>query len=295
VRKLSTGLALLVLAGSGGCAGRTAGTPAAPEPSQTSTGTANLVPDGYTGRFRIVATVLENAEHGPQLCTGVEDSLPPQCGGPDVAGWAWTGLRYESAAGTRWGSYLLVGTFDGRVFRMTEPPKVNDGSLNPQPRIPDFTSPCPVPSGGWRPVDPARATDNALQTANAVASAEPDFAGLWLDQKQPPDNGRTAANDPTKLVLNVRFTTELRRHETDIRRVWGGALCVSGAEHTIAELTRIQQDLGHEPGSLVSSIDVVTGTVRVEVFAPTQSRQRELDARYGPGLVVLTGALEPID
>ncbi|RIQ33639.1 hypothetical protein DY240_05045 [Jiangella rhizosphaerae] len=28
--------------------------------------------------------MLENAEHGPQLCVNVLASQPPQCGGPDV-------------------------------------------------------------------------------------------------------------------------------------------------------------------------------------------------------------------
>jgi hypothetical protein len=31
------------------------------------------------------------------------------------------------------------------------------------------------------------------------------------------------------------------------------------------------------------------------VFAAHASRQRELDAKYGPGVVVLRGALHPID
>jgi hypothetical protein len=34
------------------------------------------------------------------------------------------------------------------------------------------------------------------------------------------------ANDPTKLILNVRFTSNLNEHEQAVREVWGGALCV---------------------------------------------------------------------
>jgi len=40
-------------------------------------------------------------------------------------------------------------------------------------------------------------------------------------------------------VLNVRFTKDLARHEADIRTIWGGALCVSKALHTLAELIRV--------------------------------------------------------
>lgn len=255
----------------------------------------NLVPDGYVGRFRIAATVLENEHHGPQLCVAVAESLPPQCGGPDISGWVWNGVKHESASRTKWGTYLVTGTFDGRTFKLTGPAKVNDGSLNPESRTPDYTSPCPAPADGWRPVDPAKATDNALQAANAMVNTDPDFAGFWIDQKQPPNDLATPGNDPARLVLNVRFTKDLARHEAEIRKVWGGALCVSPARHSLAELAKIQQELASEPLMTNASTDIVTGTVEIGVFLATQARQRELDAKYGPGLVNLAGALEPID
>lgn len=201
-------------------------------------------------------------------------------------------MTHESVRGTTWGGYLITGTFDGRTVKLTEPAKVNDGSLSPRPREHDVTSPCPVPAGGWRPVDPANTTGNALQSIKVVVSADPDFAGLWLDR--PNDPGSTD-NDPVKLLLNVRFTKDLARHEAAIRRVWGGALCLSEATHTLAELTQIRQERAAEPGSIGASIDEVTGTVEITVYVATQTRQRELDAKYGRGLVNLVGALEPID
>jgi hypothetical protein len=288
-------LALLLLATTAGCATatRTGQTPAAPSPPP-SQGSTNLVRDGYTGRFRIAATVLQNASHGPQLCVSVAESLPPQCGGPDIVGWAWDGLKHESAAGTTWGQYLITGTFDGHTFTLTEPAKVNNGQYSPHRPMPDFTSPCPAPAGGWRPVDPARATDDAFQAVNVKVGNDPDFAGLWIDQKVT-SSGETPRNDPTKFVVNVRFTKDLARHEADIRTVWGGALCVSPAKHSLAELTGIQSALSGGPGMNYGSVDIVTGTVEIGVFLATQARQRELDSRYGPGLVILVGALEPID
>ncbi|PZF91720.1 hypothetical protein C1I99_22935 [Micromonospora deserti] len=190
---------------------------------------------------------------------------------------------------------MIIGTFDGRTFKLTEPPKVNDGSLNPEPRTPDFTSPCPAPAGGWRPVDQATTTAAALQAAESMVTADPDFAGLWIDQKLPPNDLATPASDPAKLVLNVRFTKDLALHEAQIRTVWGGALCLSGAERSLAELAEIQQELANEPLMTHTSTDIVTGTVEAGVIMATQARQRELDAMYGPGVVNLVGALEPID
>ena len=95
-------------------------------------------------------------------------------------------------------------------------------------------------------------------------------------------------------MLNVRFTKDLARHEADIRTVWGGALCLSLARHTMAELMRIQVVVASAPGSY-SSIDVVTGTIEVGEYVATQARQRQLDSEYGPGLVTLVGSFVPID
>ena len=293
MRKLSLVLTML-LAASAGCAGCAGGAgqrapaPAASAGPRPGAGPVNLVADGYAGRFRIAATVLEDKHHGPQLCLAVEDSNPPQCDGPDVSGWAWDSVTHESARRTTWGGYLLTGTFDGRTFTLTEPAKVNDGSLGPNRREPDFTSPCPAPAGGWKPVDPAKATGDALQAIKVVVRADPDFAGLWIDQ-------RRRLNDPTDLVLNVRFTKDLPRHEAGIREVWGGALCVSQATRSAAELDKIRQELDGEPGVRWASTDEVTGIVEVAVYMATRARQHELDAKYGQGLVILVGALTPID
>lgn len=64
---------------------------------------------------------------------------------------------------------------------------------------------------------------------------------------------------------------------------------------TAGGLSRIQNELTSDPGVTESFVDVISGTVHVGVFAATQSRQRELDAKYGPGLITLSGKLEPID
>lgn len=275
-----------------GCAGPTTG---APTPDMPSANPVNLVPDGYTGRFRVLATVLQSPDHGPQLCSAVADSYPPQCGGPDIAGWKWDGLPKDSANGTTWGTYLLIGRWDGKTFTLTEPPSTDAGRYKPPTRTPDFKSPCPEPKGGWKPIDPAKATDEAMQAVNGMVMTDPDFGGLWIDQATPSLIGGTPANDPQKFVLNVRFTKDLARHEAEIRKVWGGALCVSQARHTEAQLRKIQDELSTEPGMTYASTDIVAGTVEIGVFVATEKRQRELDAKYGAGLVNLIGTLEPID
>jgi hypothetical protein len=271
-----------------------AATAVSPRASPTETGSAAvaLVQDGYDGRFRFVGTVLESPEHGPQICGFVELSMPPGCDGPDVVGWTWKDLEHQTVGGRTWGSYVVVGTWDGARLHLTEPARVDDGTA-PQPGPsedrPDFTSPCDPPEGGWRPVDPERTTAEALERLPALAEAEPDFAGYWVDQ--PPD----ANNDPAQLVVNVRFTGDLERHERDLRQVWGGALCVSAAERTHAELRRVQDAASKLPGLVSASTDVVAGVVDLQVYVATEHQQRELDERFGAGVVRLSGLLQPLD
>jgi hypothetical protein len=102
-------------------------------------------------------------------------------------------------------------------------------------------------------------------------------------------------NDPTRLVLNLRFTGDLAEREQWIREVWGGALCVTGAERTEAELLDIQQRLHEDlPDLQGSGVDVVANVVTAQVFVASPELQRQLDDEYGEGTVVLEGWLTPI-
>jgi hypothetical protein len=257
----------------------------------------NLVPEGYDGRFRTVGTVLESPEHGAQLCHAVAESLPPQCGGSDVVGWDWDAVDAESVDGTTWGTYVVVGTFDGETFTLTEPAVVDDGTVeSPAAHDAGFSTPCPAPAGGWKPVDPERATDSALDAATRRARAAVGFGGLWIDQQIPADEiSEENANDPRRLVLNVTTTEAVAALERDLREVWGGSLCVAQAARSEAELSSVQEELPDLPGQLGSGTEARTGQVVVDLLVATEERQRELDAEFGSGTVRLHGALVPID
>jgi hypothetical protein len=91
-------------------------------------GAGNLVWDAVKTdddeRFDIIATVLETAGRGAQVCTGgVEYSRPPQCSGRPIAGWSWGDVDGEqSVSGTTWGEYHLIGTWNGEQVTLTELP-----------------------------------------------------------------------------------------------------------------------------------------------------------------------------
>jgi hypothetical protein len=246
-------------------------------------------------RYRYVGTVLESPTHGPQLCTFIRSSLPPQASGPDVVGWDWSVVEAESVSGTTWGEYEVVGTFDGERFTVTEPPR----AAPPHPRAsqpagPSFTVPCPTPPGGWRPPDPTRATQAALDAAFARASAAPGFAGAWVRDLH--GEGVEEGHEPTELVLVVKDAGDLDIRRSSIEEVWGGALCVSPARFSLAELEAIQHELTEFlPRPLFLDIDITANQVEAESFLVTDDLRHEVDDRYGQGAVSLTGRLKPVD
>ena len=247
-------------------------------------------------QYTATTTVLESPEHGPQLCLGgVAESYPPQCGGPDVVGWRWDEVEGEEAAnGTTWGTFTVVGTWDGEQLTLTEPP----GPPVPEDGVDvDLSTPCPPPPGGWQVVDASKLGGQGA--ALEYAGAQPDYAGAWLDQSINPaaaedQPDESAMNDPALLVLNVRFTGDLARHEAEIRAHWGGALCLTEAARPVQELERIQQELVEELQPLSAGIDIVQGTVSLTVPVPDPALQASLDERYGEGTVVVTGILRPV-
>lgn len=290
---MKRGVALVGVVLAAGCAGPAAdgSTGVKPRPAPSP---VNLVADGYSGRFQVSAAVLENEHHGPQLCMAMMDSYPPQCGGPDVAGWKWSAVRHESANKTKWGSYLLVGKYDGKTFTLTQPAQLPDSQASTPDTGPDFTTPCQEPDGGWRPVDGDKATDAAFNAVVEKANADDDYGGLWIDEPAAAMDP-TPHNDPQRMILNVTYTKDLARHETELRKIWGGALCVSLAKHSEAELRQIQDELSTEPGVISSGSDPTNSVVTLGVLVATQGRQQELNNRYGDGVVILQGQLKPLD
>ena len=102
--------------------------PQRPEPNAVSTVPVTRpppppIPQGR--EYRTIADVIETADGGPQIAFLIEASLPPQGYGIALASWDWNLVDGEgSAGGTTWTTHTveLVGTWDGTVFRLTEPP-----------------------------------------------------------------------------------------------------------------------------------------------------------------------------
>jgi hypothetical protein len=270
------------------CGTQEAPTSASPSDSPAATPAAD--PDQpYTGIF----TVLESPEHGPQLCAVVGLSHPPACSGPDISGWNWDeAADAQTVNGVTWGFYSVTGSWDGGTLTLTEPPLAGAATspMVPDGALPDFTSPCEPPVGGWAVLDAATATQDSMNAVMQHAAGLPDFAGAWIDPSQDPTGGA----DPTKVVVNIRFTGDLEQHEAELRTIWGGPLCVSEAERTDTELRAIQEELVESiPFHTSVGVDPTAGVVELHVFVD-DGLQEQMDEQYGAGVVRVSAALRPV-
>ncbi len=279
----------------------------ADSPSGNKNGNIGGSPAAPSGDVIARATVLDDGTNGPQLCLGgVAESYPPQCGGPDVIGWDWSAVSgFDHASGVRWGEFVVTGTYDATAgtFTLTRPAiaaAAYDGNDLPKPGVaPVWNTPCPEPRGGWQVIDPALTSQTSLEQTLQAAQARSDFAGAWVDQSINPaaDGGVTSSNegelnDPAQLILNVAVTSDPQAVEPELRKTWGGPLCVSKAQHTERELQDIQNELSSRSDLLYSSSS--NDHVEATVVWDDGSLQRQLDQQYGEGTVVVSSALQRV-
>lgn len=274
---------------------------AEPSTDPTSSSTGGPMPTkipAASGRVasRGLVTILDGGS-GPQLCLGaVAESFPPQCGGPKLVGFDWEERsgQFEDANGVRWGGFAVTGTFDGTSFTVSRvvPAASYDAGAAPADDE-GFRTPCPEPDGGWRVLDSAKTTDQSLQAVFARASELPGYADAWMDRSRDPADGHheSEPTDPAHVTVDVRVTEDVDGAEAELRKIWGGALCVTKAQRAEKELLRVQRELLHLPGMLSSSAS--RDVVEVDVVHDDGSLQAWVDAVYGPGVVRISSALVP--
>lgn len=253
---------------------------------------------------RYAVTVLDDGD-GAELCLGgVMTSDPPQCGGPRLVGWDWAAHEgdYEESNGVRWGSFLVTGTYDADADSFTSTDVISGSDVEPpQATMPDFSSPCSEPFGGWRVVDEAKATLESMDAVFQRAQRLPGYAAAWLDQSLNPASGRSTPNDPEQTmndprlsIVNVRVTGDPAVAEAELREVWGGMLCVTRAERSAGELQNIQDEIMESTDGVLSiGPNGMAGSLSVTVIHDDGTLQTGFDDRYGPGVVQLSSELIP--
>lgn len=232
------------------------------------------VPDGPVRTAGLV-TVLK-ADAVPQMCLGgLAESFPPQCTGHEVEveGMAWSPADLEQAEGVEWASYALTGTYDGKVFTVTDsiPAALYDVEATPDPS--PLSAACKSPAS----TDPAKATPEDLDATMTAVAALPGYATVWLTGK----------------TINVAVTENAPAAESKLRETWGGPLCVTTAKHTEAELNAISEELQAALPDLLSSGSPQADLLEAEVVFDDGSIQTWADKTYGTGLVRISSALVP--
>lgn len=246
------------------------------EPSTTATPSGEAptpVPDGEVHTPGLV-TVLDPGT-GPELCLGaVAESYPPQCSGPKIEGFEWGDVGAEEAAGVKWGTYAVTGTFDGTTFTATDaiPAALYDPVAEPTEDA--LGAACDDPET----TDEAKASQEDLDATLAAASALPGYATAWLTGK----------------TINVAVTEDAEGAETTLRETWGGPLCVTTVKRTEADLNTVNQELQAALPTLLTSGSYTPDTLDAEVMYDDGSIQEWVDATYGEGLVRVTSALTPV-
>ena len=165
--------------------------------------------EGPSGLYEANATVLDNGYDGPMLCLGtILTSLPPQCGDVPIANWDWNAVKTEQTrAGTSWGDYHVVGTYDGERFAVTEVGPYEESE--PEPGGDPFASPCPEPEGGWVASDPGRTSQEDFDAAARFAESQPDAVAVWVSVVGNPEGlveiGVVAAGEDAQRALDERY------------------------------------------------------------------------------------------
>ncbi len=242
------------------------------------------------------------------LCLGGQlDSAPPICGDVPVVGLDWTAVSGELHIGdVTWMERAVVtGTYDGSSLTLTEPPRVaTDAEFSAAFDHTNGPIPCSEPADGWAAegarFPPGSDYNQYIERVDGYTSAAADWGGVWVDFGEAPID---IASHPEQVILIELFTGDLDRHEADLRAIWPGALCVAPSamastkiEALAAKISQDEQGADSVDPVMRSSanVDYSTDTIRVFVPVATPSIQAAFDDKYGPGIVVVEGALKPV-
>lgn len=214
-------------------------------------------------------------------------SLPPQCGGVPITNWDWDAVDgEESASGTTWGEWHVVGTYADGALTLTEPP----GPPRRSPReAPDFSPACDEPDV----VDP-NTGEGAWMVATEDLSLDriDGLVTIWVSG--------SGSTDEDFVVNVVVRPGSLDAAETAIRERYAGRLCVVERDlPTETELRRVQEEVVDEAARAVigqvqsASADHQRGAVVAQVWVVDGAAERDVRDRWGDR-VVLDPLLWPV-
>lgn len=272
---------------------------------------ADLVPDDYDGRLLAYATVVDTGS-GPRLCPLTVDVRGFfDCGFP-ILGLDWDQIDHEVLDEiydeARWQHLALLGQWDGTSFTLSDPPFEIDWQLvrKAEP-APAKTPPCPEPAEGWwsDATDVQRMTSADYNNAVDVVNRRSDLQDIFvyeLDGPLPPDTFVDLHDTgwfPGVLVVQL---VEFRdSDEAELRRQWGGPLCLDSdsgpSQLEMRETSQAVEDRIDEvlPGSGPFATFVEGQVIGVYLPVATTEDQARVDEAFGPDVVKLEPLMWGID
>lgn len=231
-----------------------------------------------------------------EICVGgIADSLPPQCGGPQLKGdFSWDDVSPERAAGVTWAERIwAVGTYDPAdgadgSFTLTRPVSTEP----PQEYTPPAEDGTPFPQ---LCEDPFRGGQEGYADLAAQEDLQAGLEGL--------DGYVTSWVSDGSSLFNVVVTEDTDPEEVHarLREVWRGGLCVEARDLPSQEDLRAAQEALSprftELGLLHSGWGV-SGLLEVGVVvtdrATVDAVHDTVSPWLAPGQVVISGALQPL-
>lgn len=248
-------------------------TPAPTAPSTSSAPAPSLV----VAESRLIGNPGEAAT----FCTGIVlQLLPPSCPGVEVRGdFSWESVQYKEANGVRYTDlpYRLIGFLDlsdgeRGVFTVTEPVEEASTSAAEPPRNQGALCNDPL-----RDAEPAKAEDSDQDRLWDGINSLP-VVSVWVSE------GRSE--------FNVVVRGDSERAFKELRRVWGGGLCVTSSDKStkaerVDALERVRALLPKGQfilANLDSGEDLRDPILDVHVLKLDPRQIDELETAAGPGI-----------
>lgn len=258
-----------------------------------------------TTTYETMALVVErSATDGTWLCVGIHTlEAPPGCGTYRLANWDWSVAPgpITRRRGARWvDGVVLTGTLADRTFTLTKPPRLLNSDDETLLETPFMSRGAPMSASACGADVAGRGRTNRLvrQSTLKRLKALDGVSGVWVS---------SWPGHP--MVVNVRFATageDGRRQQAQVKSITSAPICVSIGGLPRTRLTKVEQELRkvllqggvmERVGLSTWSLDEASGSIIVQVAHDDGSLQRDVDRRFGVGVVRIVSALKrlPID